>query len=48
VITRGQRCRITRDKDSWERSSCVTCGVEDVKKHRIGEIKKPKMEEQKG
>jgi len=48
VTTRGQRCRGTRNKASWERSNCATYGVEDVKRHRTGEIRKQKREEQKG
>ena len=45
VITREQRRRKTRGRVSWRKSSCVTCGVEVVKRHEIGEIEKQKKEE---
>jgi len=48
VIIRGRRCRRIGDRGFWKRNSCVIYGVENVKRHRIGEIKKLRREEQKG
>jgi len=47
VSTKAQRLRRTKDRVFWKRSSSTIYGIEDVKKHRIGKIKKPRKEEQK-
>jgi len=47
VTIREQRHWKTRDKASWIKNSCVTYGVEVVKKHGTEETEKRKREEQR-
>jgi len=48
VITKKQRYRRIGDRGSWERNSCVICGMENIKRHGIEGTKKPRKEGQRG